>query len=144
MEEQIDFAAIGASLADAILKELPGWVERCVLRFVLEPDPDELMRAAKDAVEQVESPLRELLAADIDRQRGTPLTIVRTAVSFPTSVIAAHGVSPVPRDPFAEQSFPLDVYDLTPGSWADIGDSVPDPGLRWSVAKAYLHSARHR
>jgi hypothetical protein len=144
MDEEIDFAAIGETLADAIVAELPGWVQRCVMRFVADPDGAEIVNAGNAAVELIETPLRALLATDIDEQRGTPLTIVRRAVVVPTHVLADLFVPPVNRDPFAAQSFPLDVYDLTPGSWADIGETVADPGLRWSVAKAYIHASRHR
>ncbi len=144
MDEQVDFAVIGSELADAIVTELPGWVSRCVNRFVSNPDDGEIEAAGRAAVQHVEGQLRTLLAADLDAQRATPLTIVRTAVSFPTELIRAHGVSAVPRDPFAERSFPDDVYDITPSGWIDIGESVVDPGLRWSAAKAYLHGNRHR
>ena len=81
---------------------------------------------------------------DIDDQRGTPLTILRNAVRFPTDVLRRAGVAPVVRDPYAVQAFPDDVYGLTPATWADIHEDLADPGLRWSVAKAFEHRRRHR
>ncbi len=137
------FAAIGAELADRVVAVLPKWVSRSVARYVPQADTVAVAVAGENAVAAIQSPLRRLLAADIDQQRGTPLTIIREAVQFPTEVLAAAGVAPVGRDPFTERSFPNDVYDLSPGSWTDIDESLADIGLRWSVAKAFLHRQRH-
>jgi hypothetical protein len=139
----IAFAQIGASLADQVIAALPLWVEQCVRRFVEDPDTDAIADAATSAIATIEEPLRTLLATDIDQQRGTPLNVIRQAVSFPTEVIAALNIEPVIRDPFAERSFPEDLYDLSPASWSDIDPSLADIGLRWSVAKAFLHRQRH-
>jgi hypothetical protein len=137
------FARLGNELASRVIEVLPSWVDRTVRRFLADAEQDAVDAAAASAVDAVEGPLRSLLAADLDEQRGTPLTIIRRAVQYPTAVLEAAGVPPVQRDPFAERSFPLDHYDLSPGSWSDLDESLGDPGLRWSVAKAFLHRQRH-
>jgi hypothetical protein len=139
----IAFAQIGASLADQAIAAIPAWVQQCVRRFIDDPDDGEVRHATELALSAIDTPLRNLLAADIDQQRGTPLNVIRQAVEFPTAVLAAHNIEPVERDPFAERSFPADLYDLSPGSWSDIDPSLADIGLRWSVAKAFLHRQRH-
>jgi hypothetical protein len=88
--------------------------------------------------------VRELLAADIDEQRTTPLAILRgAALRYPTSVLHAAGVPPVVRDRAAEELFPDDLYDLVPASFADLDPSLADAGLRWGAAKAFEHKRRH-
>jgi hypothetical protein len=144
MNEEFDFTALGAELAESIIAVIPDWVDRCVRRFLTDPNL-ELVRAAQhDAVAEVAAPLRALLSADIDDQRGTPLTVVRTAVQHPTQVLRVAGVEPLQRDPFAVRAFPDDLFELNPGNWSDIHESLAEPGLRWSVAKAYVHQQRHR
>jgi hypothetical protein len=144
MNEEFDFTGLGSELAEAIIDALPGWVDRCVRRYCRDPDLAALRLAQAGAVTEVSGPLRELLSADIDEQRGTPLTVVRRAVMYPTGVLQAAGVEPLQRDPFAERAFPGDLYELNPGNWADIDESLAELGLRWSVAKAYTHQRRHR
>jgi hypothetical protein len=145
------FTAAGNTLADTIVSALPDWVLGCVNRFAADIGPDDPHSVARlvaaagiQAAVAVEPPLRELLAAPIDEQRSTPLTIVRTAVQFPTAVLEALGVAPIERDPFDARAFPLDVYGISPASWGDLGSDVGEAGLRWSVNKAFLHRHLHR
>jgi hypothetical protein len=44
--------------------------------------------------------VRELLAADVDVQRGNPLAILRSLVRHPTAVLRSAGARPVERDEF--------------------------------------------
>ncbi len=155
--DEFDPAHWGMLLADEVERCLPLWIRRCVVvrlsqatgRDVVDGplDPDieaQITDAAGLAMAHVIEPLRTLLAADVDAQRGTPLTIIRSAVRFPTAVLAALNVPEIDRDPFAVEAFPDDVYDLCPGSWVDIDESLAEPGLRWSVAKAYEFKRRHQ
>ena len=80
----------------------------------------------------------------MDEQRTGPLAVIRTAVRYPTEVLAAAGVGPVQRDEFAERSFPDDVYDLAPASFADLDPALHEPGLVWGAAKAHVVLARRR
>jgi hypothetical protein len=139
------------ALADAVDAAVPGWVVRSVERLLEawhgEADAVILGRAAEAgeaARVAVMGELRPLLAADIDDQRTTPLTILRAAVRFPTAVLREAGVPPVVRDADAERHFPGDDYDLTPGSFAEVDPSLHEPAIAWGAAKAHTHLRRHR
>jgi hypothetical protein len=137
----VDVSAVGAELADAVASVLGTWIAGCIARFGVRADIGPVIA---DAEAEVLGDLRALLATDIDDQRGTPLTVLRRAVRFPTALLAAAGVPAVDRDPYDAQAFPEDVYGLSPATWADVDPSLADPGLRWSVAKAFEHRRRHR
>ncbi len=140
----------GRTLADAIEAAIPGWVTGCVERVLAGrslPTSPEIREAAAAAgsLAQAETgvAIRALLAADIDDQRSTPLTVLRQAVRYPTRVLQDAGVPPAARDRFVERTFPEDVYDLTPASLADIDPALTDPGIYWGAAKAFEHKRRH-
>lgn len=137
-------------LADAAEEALPGWVARCVAERVTAwcgAVPPEVAAGAEEAgrraQREVGEALRSLLAADIDAQRGTPLSVLRAAVRYPTEVLAGAGVPPVERDTFTARAFPADPYDLSPASFADVDPALADPGLAWGAAKAMAHRRRH-
>jgi hypothetical protein len=142
-----------ASLAEGVEKALPGWVERSVAAIMAAWSgqcPPEVVTAAHLAAvrarDEVLPQLRELLAADVDDQRTTPLTLVRRAVLYPTGVLREAGVPPVVRDRFAERTFPEDVYGLSPASFADLDPAAPglaETALAWGAAKAFVHKKRH-
>ena len=88
--------------------------------------------------------IRALLSSDLDEQRSTPLSLVRGAVRFPTEVLVSLGARTVDRDPFDERAFPDDVYGLAPATFADIDESLVEPGIIWGAAKAHVHRSRHR
>jgi hypothetical protein len=139
-----------ADLANAVESALPGWVERSVDRVMAAwrgatpaETADAAARAGRQASAEIAPAVRAVLEADIDEQRTTPLAVVRTAVSYPTSVLAAAGAPPVERDSFAIRSFPDDAYDLTPASWVDVDPNLESPGLAWGAAKAFEHRRRH-
>ena len=145
MEEQ------ATALADAIEAALPRWVERSVARLMTAwkgDVDDDVGRAAAEAGRQaaaeVGPEVRALLAADIDDQRTTPLSLVRAAVRFPTAVLAAAGVPHVRRDEQQERLFPDDVYDLAPATFADVDPTLGEVGLAWGAAKAFEHLQRHK
>jgi hypothetical protein len=139
-----------ASLADAVEAALPAWVERCV-DVILHAwkggsEADERVAAAeagRRAGEEVGRQIRDLVATDVDQQRGTPLTILRQAVRYPTEVLLRAGVPPVERDGFEERAFPDDLYGLTPASFADIDPRLVEPAVAWGAAKAWEHLRRH-
>jgi hypothetical protein len=140
-----------AALADGIDAALPGWVERCVARLatawagsVPAPVTAAAASAGQRARKDIVPAIRTLLATDIDEQATTPLAVLRGAVRYPTEVLAAAGVPPVPRDAFVERAFPDDVYDLSPATFADVAPDLGDLGLRWGAAKALEHLRRHR
>ncbi|MGB1727392.1 MAG: hypothetical protein ACPHIW_04525, partial [Ilumatobacteraceae bacterium] len=90
------------------------------------------------------SRLGALLGTDVDEQRANPLDILRDAIGGPTAVLRAAGAQPVARDRFAEERFPDDVFDLTPATWADIDESLAEPGLTWGAWKAAIVLTRRR
>jgi hypothetical protein len=144
-------AGYASTLADRIDDVIPDWVVRCVeerLREAGRAFPGDLRGRATEAGERaradVSPKVRALLKQDIDEQRTNPLAIIRGAVAYPTEVLAAAGVAPVERDADARRLFPDDVYDLTPGSFADVDPSLAHPGVEWGAAKAHVHLKRRR
>lgn len=138
-------------LVAAVDAALAPWVERSVRRVADAWQPGAgagLVRAAAvaggEATRVVGGRVRALLALDVDDQPTGPLAVLRTAVEYPTVVLHEAGVPPVARDDFATATFPDDPYDLTPGSFRDLDESVHEPGLRWGAAKAHRVLARRR
>ena len=81
---------------------------------------------------------------DIDDQPQNPLSILRSAVSYPTKVLRAVGAQPVERDQFDTHAFPDDEFGLTPAAFADLGPAVHEAGMAWGAAKAFVHLRRRR
>jgi hypothetical protein len=141
-----------ATLADGIEAALPGWVERSVDRVVrawggsvdVEAVRVAAAQAGREAAATVGAQVRALLDADIDEQHTTPLSLVRAAVRWPTSVLRDAGVPPVVRDEHQERLFPDDVYDLAPANFADVDPALAEVGLAWGASKAYEHLRRHK
>jgi hypothetical protein len=142
----------GAALAAAIEDVLPGWVERSVAFVLAGAGVDvsgevraDAADAGRRAAAEVGAAVRELLAADIDEQRSTPLTLLREAVRYPTGVLRRAGVAPsAERDDVKVRLFPDDVYDLSPATFADVDPRLTEPGLVWGASKAYEHLRRHK
>ena len=139
------------ALADAIDAALAGWVVRSVERVATASGrsvDDGLMAAATEAGETARAEagvrVRQLLEADIDEQRTTPLSILRDAIRYPSAVLRDAGVPPVERDDYSREAFPDDDYDLTPASFADIDPALTEPALAWGAAKAWTHKERHK
>lgn len=142
--------AYAKALADGVGTALPLWVERCVRDVMVAwkgEVPAEVADAAagagRRAAEDVGGRVRRLLGSDIAEQEGTPLALVRSAVRYPTEVLAAAGAPPAARDDFAARVFPDDAYDLSPASWAEIDPALVEPALEWGAAKAFEHKRRH-
>lgn len=145
-EEQL--AEPAAALLDAARLAVPSWLrattEAACRRGGVDPAPlageldATVDRAATDALER----LGELLAADVDRQWTTPLSLLRDAVvAGPTRFLRAHGVAP-PSQPGA--GHPDDVYGLGPATWSDVDARLHEPGLTWGAWKAMTVLARRR
>jgi len=135
--------AYAQALHDAAVAALPGWVRRCV-RSRASGLEVEAAEAGRRAAREVGERLRVLLAADIDEQRTNPLSVLRGAVVYPTEVLKAAGVTPVPRDAFVERAFPDDIYNLSPASWREIDETLQEPGLIWGAWKAKQFLERRR
>ena len=134
------------ALANAIVDALPGWVERCVARRLGRADAavsEAAHEAGVRAADELGREVRDLLAADIDDQRTTPLALLRTGVRYPTEVLRDAGVPPVERDPVQVRLLPDDIYDLSPATFADVDPALAEPGMVWGAAKALAHRRRH-
>jgi len=145
-----DIEGPARDLANAIEAAIPDWVDRCVdqrYRSAFGAPPAavtaDARAAGQAALADVAPRVRALLAADIDAQVTTPLSLLRDAVRYPTAVLAAARVPPVARGRFEQERFPEDVYDLTPGTFGDFGPRVADAAIAWGAAKAWLHRRRH-
>lgn len=146
-----EYLTYAGRLADAVESVLSDWVVRCVSLRLVESGgvfDDAARSLAEDAGErcrrEVAPVVRELVTADPDAQRLTPLTILRAAVDYPSGVLEQLGVAAVVRDEFTAQAFPRDRYGLVPASFADVDPSLHEPGLAWGAAKAHVHLARRR
>jgi hypothetical protein len=150
--DEARLAEVAAHLADAIDAALPRWVVAQVRERIIgyqgRPPDDATLAAAeqagRDAVAEVGPEVRALLLSDIDDQRTTPLTLLRDATRYPTSVLRAAAIPPVARDETEERLFPGDVYALVPASFADLDPALHEPGIAWGAAKAFVHLKRRR
>jgi len=133
----------GSALVAVAAVVVPEWVERSLRRFGVEIDAT-ARDAARAAGEEVERRLRELFAVDVEAQATTPLSVLRDATRYVTTVLDAAGVPPVPRDEMRARSFPDDVYDLAPATWSDVDERLYEPGLLWGASKARAVIDRHR
>jgi hypothetical protein len=144
-------ASYAVALGDAMERAIPGWVERSVIA-VLDDQGQEVTddvraqaRAAGQEAQAEGAPrVRELLATDVDEQRGNPLAVLRGLVRYPTAVLRKAGARPVDRDEFERRAFPEDEYGLSPATFADVDPSLHEPGIVWGAAKAHVHLARRR
>lgn len=139
------------ALSDAVPPALRRWVIRSIEGVAAGSgiELDDALRAESDAAAQrcateIGAQVADLLSTDLDDQRGTPLDLLRSAVAHPTAVLIGVGCAPVERDEFDQRVFPDDIYGLTPASFADIDESLHEPGLYWGAAKAHVHLARRR
>ncbi len=139
------------ALARAVQAVVGEWLVRCVERTAQRQwgaCPPDLRTAALTMAEreapEVTAGLERLLSTDVDDQRTNPLGVLRAAVVHPTAVLAAAGVPPVRRDPFAEEAFPDDCYDLSPATWSDVDASLHEPGIIWGAWKAKVVLDRRR
>lgn len=139
-------AGAGLALGEAILASLPTWTQRVIdercgrTNSVTAAEANDVGRRM---AESLAGPLAALFAADVDRQRGTPLTLLRAAHGPLTELLAAHGTSMPVRDEVDIAAAPDDVFAISPRRFLDLGDDVHEAGLRWGVAKAFAHRARH-
>lgn len=138
-------------LADAVAVAVPKWLVRCVVptarRLGAVPTPQmhaEAEEMSRTASLLVIAALNDLLATDVDEQTTNPLSVLRLAVRHPTEVLQRFGVSHAHRDEFAVRAFPADVYGLSPATWADVDESLQEPGLIWGAWKAKTVLTRRR
>ena len=149
-DEQV-FAEYSRQLADQIEHVLADWVVMSVRTRVEASGAtfdggiaESAAAAGARCRDEVAPQVRALLSTDLDDQRSTPLAILRAATTYATEVLSDAGIPPVPRDEFEVRAFPSDVYAMSPASFADVDESLGEPGLVWGAAKAHVHLARRR
>ena len=135
----------------AVDQVLDSWLSRCVIDTAVRLSggcSQHLQKAATDLARSVHEPvmtdLRALLETDVDQQGQNPLSVLRAAVRFPTALLLQYGIAPPARSEFDERMFPADAYALSPGNWADIAESLAEPGMIWGVWKAKTVLDRRR
>jgi hypothetical protein len=150
-EDAAALAAVAGALADAVEAALPGWVERSVARLAVayagsldDGVRDAAVAAGQRAGSEVGAQVRALLDTDVDEHRTNPLSLLRSAVRYPTEVLVDAGVPPVVRADFEAHAFPEDVYGLAPATWSDVDPGLQEPGIVWGAAKAHVVLARRR
>ncbi|MEM7093370.1 MAG: hypothetical protein AAF567_10240 [Actinomycetota bacterium] len=144
-DDEAALAAHALTLVDAAESVLGDWIRWSIA----DRAPDLATSADADAAvaegaRDLGGQLRALLSQDIADQTEGPLQILRRGVRYATDVLRRADVAPVTRDDFATQSFPDDVYDLTPASFRDVHPTLHEPGLIWGAAKAHVHLRRRR
>ncbi len=148
MDDEATLAQCATALADAFAIALGPWVLGAISHRFGQPLPAEVSAqahaAAEEARTRVAAEIRGLLETDIDSQPTSPLALARQVVPLATAVLQDAGVPPVARDGDARRLHPDDLYDLTPGTFADFGEALHEPGIMWGAAKAYVHLARRK
>ncbi len=142
-EAPIDVSAYGRALAEGVKAALPSWTRQVLATRVESFDEEQLSKIVGVLTNRVEGPLTDLLTADIDTQRQSPLALLRTLIEPLTDELRSLGAAAANRDPYDEDAFPNDIYALGPTAWSDFGEEVGDAGLRWGAAKAMAHRQRH-
>ncbi len=141
-------ASYAEALADGVEGALPQWVSSSVASRLAPEEfaarQTEIEQAGQAAAADVGPKVRELLRLDIDEQWTNPLTLVRSAILYPTQVLASAGATEAARDEHAKRFLPDDVFDLAPTSFADLGPQLHDLGVTWGAAKAHVHLQRRR
>jgi hypothetical protein len=150
-DDEAALARYGDELVAAVDASIGAWVRSCVESVMTtqsRPIDDHtralIAEAARDATRDVGDRLHDLLSRDIDDQPKNPLSILRSAVSYPTAVLRAAGAQPVERDEFDTHAFPDDEFGLTPAAFTDLGPAVHEAGMAWGAAKAFVHLRRRR
>lgn len=126
---------------------VPSWVRSSIERHLVDANagPSRDINAVIDRVAAgALRDLRDLLSLDPEQQSTNPLTVLRRATVPITAFLNESGVAPVRRDEFQQRSFPDDLYDLCPATWADVSDELVEPGLEWGAWKAAVIISRHR
>lgn len=139
-----------ATLRSALAEAVHPWLIRSVLGIAGTQglDTAAALRAATAMADtrapEVLADLDAVLLADVDEQRTNPLAILRRHVAGPTEVLDGLGATPVRRDELDRSIHPDDHYGLAPATWADVDESLREPGLVWGAWKAATVLTRRR
>lgn len=131
---------VATSLHAAAVEAAPLWIRaqvevaaaRSGVGLPTSSSIDDLVATTTSAIDQG---FATLAAVDIDRQRTTPLGIMRSASAAITSYFGDHG---------ADLAAGRDPLGLEPANLADISAELHEAGMRWGATKAALHLQRRR
>lgn len=143
-EDEARLAGIAGELDAALARCVPAWLGRVSLSLAPTLDPDDLEVAIAATMAELGPALTLVLTSDVDAGAGSPLAEVRARTGRITALLADAGVAAVPRDEFDARAFPDDRYALGPAAFADIDESLQEPGLMWGAARAHVHLRRRR
>lgn len=145
--------AVAECFADRAAAVLPQWIaKRATAVLHAAGLPASAVTAAADAVHReglaaghrAADALRALVGTDIDRQRTTPLAVVRASVGGVTDVLHQVGVTAPARPEAVVRAAPEDRFGLAPSSWSEVDADLAEAALTWGAAKAAVHLRRHR
>lgn len=137
----------------------PDWVSRCVESRILQvstgtgrglPFRDDrwegvLRRGEEEgfaASRYVAHELRRLVASDV-RSSITPLTIVRSAIRYPTQVLREAGITTVQPTPLTRTDAQIDdPYGLSPATLAALHPLLPEVAWRWEASRTAVLEER--
>lgn len=146
MDADDPVAVLRSTLAQAVHP----WLIRSVMRVAEAQGLDRSTAlTAATAMADARTPavladLDAILLVDVDAQRSNPLAVLRRHVDGPTGVLDALGAEPVRRDEMEQSIHPDDRYGVSPATWADVDESLREPGMVWGAWKAATVLARRR
>lgn len=145
--------AVATHFADRAAAVLPEWMAGRALSVlgagglpaaVVAASADEIQRQGHAAGYRAAEALRDLLGTDVDRQRSTPLAVVRASLGDLSRVLYQVGLSPPARPEALARAGPDDSFALAPSSWSEVDADLAEAALTWGAAKAVVHLRRHR
>lgn len=145
-DDEMRLAEIAADVLARVRVAAPIWLRaRAVALCAASGAATEGVDAAvDDTLALLEPEIERILLADPDAGAGSPLAAIRASIRPLTDHLHSIGVPPVIRDAFAMENFRDDLYDFGPAAFADIHESLHEPGLMWGAARAHVHLRRRR
>ena len=124
-----------AALAAALKAAFPEYLRERLTELGVMGEPH-LTRALESAVETLAAALDDFVTVPMDRQRRSPLELVRSATEPVSAALAEMGVARAARDAAAVAIHPEDLYGLYPASSRDLGEPVWRLHIEWGFDKA--------
>jgi hypothetical protein len=129
-----DHASVTRELIEALVAAYPEYVaDRVAALGIADERVDTAVAEGRD---WLTAQLEAELAVPLERQRSSPLELVREAMRFPTDALRLVGAAEVPRDPAAVTALPGDVFDLAPASSQGLGERAWRAHVAWGMTKA--------
>ncbi|GJM37848.1 MAG: hypothetical protein DHS20C19_12150 [Acidimicrobiales bacterium] len=145
-DDEMRLAEIAADLLARVRAAAPVWLRQrsAALCAAAGVAGDGVDAAVDDTLALLDPELERILLADPDAGAGSPLAAIRASTRPLTEQLRSIGVPPVIRDAFSQENFRDDLFDFGPAAFADIHESLHEPGLMWGAARAHVHLRRRR